>query len=100
ADGERGTVDRQRWSNDIDAGAVGETGIADRRGFIDAATDLADDALADIHQLRIVAKADIGFLDAAVHLDVAAGSAVHHDVGDVVAGKQRLERPKTEDVVA
>jgi hypothetical protein len=30
------------------------------RGFVDAAADLAHDALADVHQLRVVAEADVG----------------------------------------
>src|SRR5207253_10140585 len=32
ADGERRAVDRQRRHDGVDAGAVGETGVADRRG--------------------------------------------------------------------
>ena len=68
--------------------------------FVDAAADLADDALADVHQLRVVAEADVGELDLAVHFDEAARRTVDHDVGDVVAGEQRLERAEAEHVVA
>ena len=68
--------------------------------FVDPTSDLADDALADVHQLRIVSEADAGELDLAVHLDEAARRAVDHDVGDVVAGEQRLERAEAEHVVA
>ncbi len=41
----------------------GEAGVADRRRFVDAAADLAHDALADIEQLLIVAKPDAGLVD-------------------------------------
>ena len=100
ADGERRPVDRQRRRDDVDAAAVGQAGVADRARFVDAAADLADDALADVHQLRIVAEADVGLLHLAVDFDVGAEGAVDHDVGDVVAGEQRLERPEAENVVA
>ena len=42
-------------------------------GFVDAAADLADDALADVHQLRVVAEADVGLLHLAADFDVGAG---------------------------
>ena len=68
--------------------------------FVDAAADLADDALADVHQLRIVAETDIGELDLAGDFDEDAAGAVDHDVGDIVAGQQRFERAVAQHVVA
>ena len=68
--------------------------------FVDAAADLADDALADVQQLLVVAEADAGLLDLAVDFDVDLLGAVHHDVGDVVARQQRLKRTVAEHVVA
>ncbi len=100
ADREGDPVDRQRRRDDVDARAVEQARVADRRGLVDSAPDLADDALADVHQLRIVSEPNAGELDLAVHLDEAARRTVDHDVGDVVAGKQRLERPEAEHVVA
>ena len=38
--------------------------------FVDAAADLADDALADVEQLLVVAEADAGLFDLAVDFDV------------------------------
>ena len=75
ADGERGAVDGERRGDDVDAGAVRQARVADRRGFVDPAADLADDALADVHQLRVVAEADVGELDLARHFDEAVGPA-------------------------
>ncbi len=100
ADGERGPVDRQRRHDGVDAGAVGEARVADRRGFVDAPADLADDALADVEQLLVVAEADAGALDLAGDFDVDGAGAVDHDVGDVVARQQRLQRAVAEHVVA
>ena len=80
--------------------AVRQARVADRRGFVDAAADLADDALADIEQLLVVAEADAGLLNLAFDFDVDRAGAVHHDVGDVVARQQRFERTETEHVVA
>src|SRR5581483_10218130 len=90
ADGQRRPVDGQRRNDDVDAGAVGQTRVADRRGFVHAAADLADDALADVEKLLIVAKANAGALNLAGDLDVDRAGAVDHDVGDVVARQQRL----------
>ena len=100
ADGERRPVDRQRRRDHVDAAAVGEARVADRARLVDAAADLADDALADVHQLGVVGKAHRRLLHLAVHLDVGGGRAVDHDVGDVVARQQRLERAVAEHVVA
>ena len=100
ADGERRPVDRQRRHDGVDAGAVRQARIADRRGFIDAAADLADDALADVEQLLIIAEADAGLLNLAADFDVNRARAVHHDVGDFVARQKRLERPVAEHVIA
>ncbi len=71
---------------------VGQAGVADRRGFIDAAADLADDSLTDVEQLGVVAEADVGLLHLAVDLDEDRVTAVDHDVGDVIVGEQRLQR--------
>ena len=65
-----------------------------------SAPDLAHDPLADVHQLRSVAETDVGELDLAADFDEAARRTVDHDVGDVVARQQRLERPEAENVVA
>ena len=59
-----------------------------------------DDPLAHVDELRVVTEADIGLDDLAGDLDEDAVAAVHHDVGDVVAGQERLQRPVAQDVVA
>src|SRR5262249_3872048 len=100
ADGERRTVDRERRYDGVDAGPVGETRVADRGGFVDAAAALADDALADIEKLLVVAEANAGALDLARDFDEDRAGPVHHDVGDVVARQQRLQRTVTQHVVA
>ena len=68
--------------------------------FVDAAADLADDALADIQELLIVAEANPGPLNLARDFDIDRARTIDHDVGDVVARQQRLERSVTEHVVA
>ena len=100
ADRQCGPVDRQRRHDGVDARAVGKARVADRRGFVDAPADLADDALADVEQLLVVAETDSGALDTARDFDEHRSGAVDHDVGDVVARQQRLERAVSENVVA
>src|SRR3569623_1847450 len=89
---ERGAIDRERRHDGVDARAVGEARVADRRGFIDAAANLADDALADIEKLLVVAEADAGFLDLAGDFDEYRTRTIDHDARDVFAGEQRLLR--------
>ena len=100
ADGERRAIDRERRSDDVDTGTVRQAGVADRRRFVDPPADLADDSLANVQQLLVVAETDAGLLDLAVDFDVDLPGAVDHDVGDVVARQQRLQRAVAEDVVA
>jgi hypothetical protein len=100
ADRERRPVDGERRGDDVDARAVRQAGVADRARFVDAAADLADDALADIEQLLIVAEAYVAALDLALHFDVHGVGAVHHNVGDVVARQKRLQRAITQHIVA
>ena len=95
-----GAVDGERRRDDVDARAVGQARVADRARFVDAAADLADDALADVEELAVVAEADVRLLHLAVHFDEDPAGAVDHDVGDVVARQQRLERAVAEHVVA
>src|SRR5690606_26382451 len=100
ADGKRGTINRERRNNDVDAGSVGQTRVADRARFIDAAADLADDALAYAHQVLIVTEADVRFLHLAIDLDIDPLGAVHHDVRNIVAREQRFQRTEAQNVVA
>src|SRR5262249_47914832 len=80
ADGEGWAVDGQRRHDDVDARAVRQARVADRGGLIDAPADLADDALADVEKLLIVAEANSGALDLAFDFDIGRAGAVHHDV--------------------
>src|SRR5579875_1799709 len=100
ADRQRRAVDGEGRRDDVDARAVGKARIADRRGFVDATADLADDPLTDIEELLVVAEADTGLLDLALDFDVDRAGAVYHDVGDVIAREQRLERSESKHVVA
>src|SRR2546430_14833681 len=70
------------------------------RSFVDTAADLADDALTNVQELLIVTESDPGALNAAGDLDEYRSGAIDHDVGNVVAGQKRFERPVAENVVA
>src|SRR6185437_11184197 len=96
--GERGSIERQRRRDHVDTRTVQQARVANRRRFVDATADLADDALADVHQLRIVAEADVGQLPLTAHFDEVPAGAIDHDVGPAVARKTRLERAITENV--
>ena len=96
---ERRAIDGEWRRDDVHARAVGQSRVADGRAFIDPSADLAHDALADVHQMAVVAEAHVGELHLAADFDVALLAAVHHDIGDVVARQQRLERAVAQNVV-
>src|SRR4029078_4053475 len=100
ADRECRSVDRKRGNNRVDARTVRQAGVADRRGFIDAPADLGDDSPADVQQLLIVTKTNSGLLYLSLDLDVDRTGSIDHDVGDVVARKQRLESAEDKQVLA
>src|SRR5262249_8532002 len=85
ADGERRAVDGKRRHDGVDARAVGQARVADRRGLVNAAANLADHPLTDVQKLLVVAETDAGTLEPAADFDVHRVGAVDHDVGDVVA---------------
>ena len=53
-DGQAGPVNGQRGNNCVHARSVGQAGVDHGRRFIDSASDARDDALNDLHQMRIV----------------------------------------------
>src|SRR6202023_2971392 len=57
-------------------------------------------SLSFLNLRMVVAEADAGALDLARDFDIDRAGAVHHDVGDVVARQQGLERAVAEHVVA
>ena len=64
---------RQRRDDDVDAAAVLEAGVGERRGLVDAAADLVDDALGDLEQMLLVAELDLGELELALAFDDRSG---------------------------
>ena len=61
---------------------------------------MAHDPLAEMEQLCVVTETDVGLLNLSSDLDVNGVGSIHHDVGDIVARQQRLERTISENVVA
>ena len=51
-----GAVQRQRRNDRVEARAVGQAGVDHRADFVDAAADLRDDAVDDLHQVVVVAE--------------------------------------------
>ena len=98
-DRDGGAAQRQRRDDDVDAAAVLEAGVGERRGLVDAAADLVDDALGDLEQMLLVAELDLGELELALALDVGLVGAVDHDVADRRVGEQLLERAEAEQLV-
>jgi len=99
ADRHARTVERQRRNHGVDTRSVLEARVHHRARFVDAPSDHADDPFDDPQQVRVVLEDDVGFLEAAVALDVDLVVAVHQDVRDLRIGEQRLEWTQAEDLV-
>ena len=54
ADGEARSIHGQRRNDGVDTRAVGQAGIHHGRGFIHAPAHARDDAVDDLHQVRVV----------------------------------------------
>ena len=75
----------------------GQARVHHRARLVDAAADRADDALDDLHQVRVVLEHDVGLLELAFALDVDLVEAVDQDVGDrrIAAAAPRAARGRT-----
>jgi hypothetical protein len=69
---QRRAVDRQRRRNHVDARTVQQSSVANRRGLVHPTSDLADDALANVHQLSPIAETNVRQLNPAADFDEAA----------------------------
>src|SRR3546814_17671379 len=58
-----------RRHDDVDAAAVGQAGVGQRRRLVDAAADLVHDALGDLEQMLLVAELDRRDLELALFFD-------------------------------
>ncbi len=99
ANGEGRAIDRERRDDRIDPTAIGETCVTDRAALINPATDGRDDLLTDIDQVLVVPEPDRRLFDPPLGLDIDRVRPVHHDVGNVITGQQRLQRTIAENVV-
>ena len=93
ADGEQRAVKRERPDDRVDAGTIGEPGVAERRALVDAAAHGADDELDDVEELILIDELDVGENDLARHFNVDVVAPVDHDFGDAVVADQGLDRP-------
>ena len=99
ADGDAGALQRQRRNDGVDAAAVGQAGVHQRRRFVDVPAERSDDALEDAeHGLRRAERL-LHPLQPAGPLDVDLGRAVHHDLADGLVGEIGLERAEAEGLV-
>ena len=94
-----GAVDGQRRNDGVHTGAVGQARIHHGRGLIHAPSDARDDAVDDLHQVRVVFEAQAGGLEFARPFHIDPVVAVDQDVGDGGIFEQRLERAQAEDLI-
>ena len=99
ADGEARSVKGERRNDGVDAGAIGEAGVDHGRRFIDTAADAGDDALDDLHEVRIVFERQAGQFKLSGALNVYPVEAVDQNIGDGVVFEQRFERTEAEDLI-
>ncbi len=94
ADGEAGTVDRQRGDDGVDPGPVGQAGVDQGRRAVDAQPEGRHHLLDEVLDGGRVE--DHGHpLQAPGPLHPHPPRAVDHDLGDVGVGQDRLQGPET-----
>src|SRR5690606_38969288 len=99
ADRDRGAAQAERRNDDVDAAAILETRVGERRGLVDAAADLVDDTLRDLEQVLLVPELDRRELQLALLLDISLVGAIDHNIGDVGVVEQLFEGTEAEQLV-
>ncbi len=97
-DREARTVGRERREHRVQPGAVGKPGVDHRRRPVEPQAERADHAFHDARDRRRVELGRHRF-EPPVTLDEDATGTVHHDLGDVGIGEERLEHAETADLV-
>jgi hypothetical protein len=88
---------QRQWRHDgVHPRAVRQARVDHRARLVDAPADARDDLVDDLHEVRVVAEADVGQLDLAVALHVHLLRVVHQDVRDARVEQQRLQRAEAE----
>ena len=82
--------------DDVHARAVGQAGVAQRLGLVDAAAERGEDALDRVAQLAVRREPDLGGLEPPAALDPRRRGAADEDLVDLGVGQQRLERAEAE----
>jgi len=99
ADGEQRSVDGDGRDGGVDAGAIGQAGVDQRRRFIDAAAYAGNDFLDDAQQVGVVFELDGGAIQFAGALDVYEVGSGDQNIADGWILQQGLERSEAEDFV-
>ena len=99
ADGEQRAIHRHRRNGGVDARAVGQAGVHQRRRFVHAAAHPRDDFFDDAQQVRVVLELHRRAVQFAAAFHVDQVRRGHQNVGDGGILQQRLERAETEDLV-
>ena len=95
-DRQDGPVDRQRRDDDIHARAVGQPGVHEWLGLVDAPAERGEDALDRVTDLFLAREARVAAFEAAGALDPDRTRPVDHHLLDLRVAQQRLERTEAE----
>ena len=89
-----------QWRNDgIHTRTVLKSSVDHRTRFVNATTDLRNNAVDDLHQVSVVAKLDVRLLHLSLTFDIDVLRTVDQDVADLRVLKQQLQGPETKGFV-
>ncbi len=98
-DAQRGSVQRQRRDDGVDAGAVRQPGIEHGRALVDPPAHVVGDPADDPHEMVGIEKRGAGHLQPALPLDVYPVRPVDQDITDQRIAQEFVERAVPEDLV-
>src|SRR5262249_26301719 len=99
ADGDAGTVDRQRRQDDVDPAAVWQAAIHHRTGFVNAPSDSRRNLLRHRCDVVIVAESYRDSFQLALSLNINVTWSVDHDIVNRLIQQERTERTVAGHVV-
>ena len=98
-DGEARPFEGQRRDDDIDTGAILETGIDERRCLIDTAAERCEDTVHDMHEMVVIVELHLREFQLAHALDEDLIRPIDHDLADGLILMQGLDRSQAQHIV-
>ena len=99
ADGNGRAAERQRRNDGIEPRSVGQPGVHDGTGFVDAPAGPGNQTVNELHQMGFIGEPHVGGFESAAAFHQNAIRSVDQNIGDVRIIHQRFQRAEPIDFI-